>query len=430
MTNLLDEYRWRGMLHDATEGVEEELAKGNRTAYIGFDPTADSLHVGSLLTIMGLVHFQRAGHTPIGLVGGGTGLIGDPSGKSQERQLLSAEDVERNLAGIRGQLEHFLDFEVKSNPARMVNNLDWLGQLGAIDFLRDVGKHFSVNAMLRKETVRRRIDDESSGISYTEFSYGLLQAYDFFALHERYGCTLQMGGSDQWGNITAGIDFIRRVAGAKAFGIVYPLLTTSSGGKFGKTEAGTVWLDAARTSPFRVYQYWLNAEDADVVHYLKCFTLLDEEEIQGLSAATADRPHERAAPRARAAEVTKRVHGASGLAAAEQATSVLFGGSLEGLGADDIEDVFSDVPSSSVAADDLSGVGMPLLELLAGSGVATSKGDARRSLEGGGIYVNNVRAAGIEQRVTLDDAIEGRFIVLRKGKKNYHLVQIAGARVA
>ncbi len=424
MSNLLAEYRWRGMLNDSTEGVGEELAKGGRTAYIGFDPTGSSLHVGSLLTIMGLVHFQRAGHSPIGLVGGGTGLIGDPSGKTQERQLLTAADVEENLAGIRGQLEHFLDFEVKSNPARMVNNLDWLGPLSAIDFLRDVGKHFSVNAMMRKETVRRRLEDDDSGISYTEFSYGLLQAYDFVALNEKYNCTIQMGGSDQWGNITAGIDLIRRIRSQRAYGIVYPLLTTASGAKFGKTEGGAVWLDPHRTSPYRFYQFWLNADDDDVVHYLKCFTLQGKSEIAELTAASAERPQERAAQRALAKEVTERVHGPTALAKAEQATKVLFGGSLDGLDSEDIEDVFTDVPSSSIPAERLGGEGVGLLELLAESGVASSKGDARRSVEGGGIYLNNERATDIDQRVTINDTIEGRFAVLRKGKKNYHLVKI------
>lgn len=428
MTDLLSEYRWRGMLADATEGVADELAKGNRTAYIGFDPTGASLHVGSLLTIMGLVHFQRAGHTPVGLVGGGTGLIGDPSGKTSERQLLSAEDVERNLAGIRSQLEHFLDFEVKSNPARMVNNLDWLGKLGAIDFLRDVGKHFSVNAMLRKETVRRRIEDDEVGISYTEFSYGLLQAYDFWALYDQYGCTMQMGGSDQWGNITTGIDYIRRVTGERAYGIVYPLLTTSSGGKFGKTESGAVWLDPELTSPYRFFQFWLNADDADVGHYLRCFTLMSQPEIIELEAAMAERPQERAAQRALARDVTERVHGPSGLAKAEQATRVLFGGSLDGMTAADIEDVFSDVPSSTFSADRFGGEGAPLIEVLADSGLASSKGDARRAIDGGGIYVNNERASGVDHRVHIEAALEGRFFVLRKGKKNYHLVRVEGGR--
>ncbi len=427
MTDLLAEYRWRGMLKDSTEGVDEELAKGGRTAYIGFDPTGSSLHVGSLLTIMGLVHFQRAGHSPIGLVGGGTGLIGDPSGKTQERQLLSAEDVEHNLAGIRVQLEHFLDFDVKSNPARMVNNLEWLGPLSAIDFLRDVGKHFSVNAMLRKETVRRRLEDDESGISYTEFSYGLLQAQDFVALHERYGCTIQMGGSDQWGNITTGIDLVRRVRAERAYGIVYPLLTTSSGGKFGKTEDGGVWLDPQRTSPYRFYQFWLNTEDSDVVHYLKCFTLLGQAEVEDLEHATGERPHERSAHKTLARDVTERVHGPTGLARAEQATKVLFGGSLLGLDAADVEDVFSDVPSSTIPADRLAGEGLPLLDLLAEASVASSKGDARRAIEGGGIYVNNERSSGVDQHVTMADALDGRFVVLRKGKKNYHLVRVEGA---
>lgn len=413
------------MFQDATEGAAEALAEGPVEAYIGFDPTADSLHVGSLLTIMGLVHLQRAGHTPVALVGGGTGLVGDPSGKTQERPLLGAEDVDRNAQAIRGQLEHFLDFEVSTNPARMVNNLEWLGSLGALEFLRDVGKHFSVNAMLRKDTVRRRLDDEDQGISYTEFSYSLMQAYDFLCLYDR-GCTFQMGGSDQWGNITAGIDLIRRARGGRAYGVVWPLVTTAAGTKFGKTEAGTVWLDPARTSPFRFYQFWLNTDDRDACRYLRSFTTLPREEIEGVEATMAERPQERAAQRLLAAEVTERTHGPTARTRAEAASRVLFGGSLDGLGAEDIAEIFGDVPASQVDRARLGGKGVPLVELLAETGVASSKGDARRSIEGGGIYVNNERRNDVETRVTVEDAVEGRYLILRKGKKSYHLVQIGG----
>jgi len=423
MVNLLDEYRWRGMLQDSTEGAEEALGAGPLTAYIGFDPTATSLHVGNLLVIMLLVHLQRAGHSPIALVGGGTGLIGDPSGKTEERPLLSKEDAERNIAGIRGQLAHFLDFEVKSNPARLENNLDWLGELSALEFLRDVGKHFSMNALLRKETNRRRLEDEESGMSYTEFSYSLFQAYDFVALYDRFGCTLQMGGSDQWGNIVGGIDLLRRMREVRGHGVVSPLITTSSGTKFGKTESGAVWLDPERTSPFRFYQYWLNADDSDAKRFLGYFTLMNQAEVQELEAATDERPHERAAQKALAKEVTERVHGASGLAKAESATAVLFGGTIEGLGAGEVEEIFQDVPSSEVAKDRLEGDGIDLVDLLSETSLAQSRGDARRAIEGGGIYVNNERGdAG--RPVRLDDAVEGRFLVLRKGKKNYHLVRV------
>lgn len=422
--DLIEEYRWRGLLQDLTEGADEAFTEGPRTAYIGFDPTADSLHVGSLQTIMGLVHFQRAGNHPIALVGGGTGMIGDPSFKSQERQLLSREQIEVNLAGIRSQLEHFLDFDTSSNPARMVNNLDWLADLGALDFLRDVGKHFSMNALLRKEMVRRRLEDEDVGISYTEFSYSLLQAYDFLALHDRFGCTFQMGGSDQWGNITAGIDLIRRTRSARAYGVVYPLLTQSSGAKFGKSESGTVWLDPARTSPFRFYQFWLNTDDRDAVQYLKSFTLKSQTEIEELSLDTEAQPAARAAQKALAAEVTERVHGSSALAGARRATDVLFGGSLDGLTASEIEDVFADVPSVELPRADLEGEGMGVVDLLHTAGGAKSKSDARRAVQGGGVYVNNQRVEGLERRVTAGDAVEGRFLVLRKGKKNYILVKL------
>jgi len=426
MKNPVDEYRWRGMVQDLTEGADLAFSQASRTAYIGFDPTASSLHIGSLLPIMGLVHLQRAGHHPIGVVGGGTGLIGDPSGKTEERQLLTREQAAENLEGIRGQLESFLDFQVSTNPARMVNNLDWLGELRTVDFLRDIGKHFSVNALLRKESVRRRLEDEDGGISFTEFSYVLMQAYDFLVLRERFGCTVQMGGSDQWGNIVAGIDLIRRVLGDKAYGIVFPLVTSATGVKFGKTEAGTVWLDPKRTSPFRFFQYWLNTDDQDAISYLKFFTLLDRTEIAGLEDALKERPHERAAQRALAVEVTQRVHGETGLARAQQATEVLFGGALEGLTGEEIEDIFSDVPSSEFPRQSLEGEGMPIVDLLADSGVASSKGDARRSIQGGGMYLNNVRIQDTEGRVTPSDAIDGRFLVIRKGKKAYHLARFRG----
>lgn len=426
MSNLLDEYSWRGMIQDLTHGVDQAVQEGPVTAYIGFDPTASSLHVGSLLPIMGLVHLQRAGHHPVAVVGGGTGLIGDPSGKTQERQLLSREQVEENLEGIRSQLERFLDFEGVKNPARMVNNLDWLGELRTVEFLRDVGKHFSVNGLLRKEGVRRRLEDEEGGISYTEFSYVLLQAYDFLVLHDRFDCTVQMGGSDQWGNITAGIDLIRRMKGERAYGVVFPLVTSATGVKFGKTEAGTVWLDPRRTSPYRFFQFWLNTDDQDAVRYLKYFTLLDRSQIQVLEAELREAPHKRGAQRALAREVTRLVHGESGVARAEQATQVLFGGDVEGLDAEEIADVFADVPSSQVPRESLAGEGISLLDLLAETGVASSKGDARRSIQGGGVYVNNIRVEDVDRRISMEDALEGEFVVLRKGKKNYRLVRVRG----
>ena len=424
MTSVLDEFAWRGMLNDATEGAADHLASGSRVCYIGFDPTAASLHVGHLLPIMGLAHLQRAGHTPVALVGGGTGLIGDPSGKSAERNLLTPEVARANAAAVHRQLEPFLDFTVKGNPARMANNQDWLGSIPVVDFLRDVGKHFSVNAMLRKESVRRRVENEDTGISFTEFTYQLLQAYDFLHLHETEGCTVQLGGSDQWGNITAGIDLIRRVRGASTFGVVFPLVTSAAGTKFGKTEAGAVWLDPAWTSPFRFYQFWVNTADDDASQYLRFFTFLDRATIEELEGRAAAEPHRRHAQRALAEDVTRRVHGETGLSRAVRATEALFGGSLEGLGADDIADIFADVPSSEVAGSSMEGEGVGLVELLAETGLASSRGDARRSLEGGGIYLNGARAQDAQARVRTEDAVEGRFLVLRKGTKGYHLVKV------
>ena len=422
--NLLDEYTWRGLLHDATDGAAQAFATESRVAYIGFDPTASSLHVGSLLPIMGLVHLQRAGHTPVALVGGGTGLIGDPSEKAAERALLSREEAEANAAGIHSQLQHFLDFEVKGNPARMANNLDWLGKVGMVDFLRDVGKHFSINALLGKDSIRRRVEDPRASISFTEFSYVLLQAYDFLELNARMGCTVQMGGSDQWGNITAGIDLIRRVRGARAYGVTFPLLATSSGTKFGKTESGTVWLDPARTSPYRFYQFWMNTADADVGAYLRLFTLFSRGEIEELEASTASEPHRRLAQKALAADVTRRLHGEEGLSRARRASEVLFGGEIEGLDAAEIADIFADVPSSRIGRAALQGDGLALIDLLHGSSLADSKSDARRAIKGGGVYLNNRRVTAISARVTAQDALGGEFVVLRRGRKRHHLVRL------
>jgi len=422
--SLLQEYRQRGMLQDVTEGAEAALVGGPITAYIGFDPTAASLHVGSLMPVMGLVHLQRMGHHPIVLVGGGTGLIGDPSGKTEERHLLTKEQTARNLASMHAQLEHFLDFKCAGNPARTFNNLDWLGQFSMVDFLRDVGKHFSVNTLLNKESVRRRVKDEETGISYTEFSYALLQAYDFVALNERCDCTFQMGGSDQWGNITSGIDLVRRMRGTKAYGITYPLVTGVGGHKFGKTEAGSVWLDPALTSPYSFYQFWINIDDRDVVRYLKCFTLLSPDEIAGYEDELADRPHEHAAQLALAEDVTRRVHGEDGLGSAQRATAVLFGEEITGLGADEIADVFSDVPSIEIPQVEFEGDGLGVLDLFCRVGLSASRGEARRFIEGGGAYVNNVRIQDVEATVRSLDAVDGRFIVLRKGKKQYYLVRL------
>ncbi|MGZ3629839.1 MAG: tyrosine--tRNA ligase [Ktedonobacteraceae bacterium] len=420
--NVFEEFKWRGMLYDASEGLEETLAHHSITGYIGFDPTAASLHVGSLLPIMGLARLQQHGHTPIALVGGGTGMIGDPSGKTQERQLLSKEQIEFNVEGIRSQLSLFLDFEAKSNRAMLINNADWLAPIPMVDFLRDVGKHFTVNYMLAKESVKRRFE-EGDGISFTEFSYMLLQSYDFLVLHDRYGCTLQMGGSDQWGNIVAGTELIRKMRGAKGYGLVFPLVTTSAGIKFGKTEAGSVWLDPKLTSPYRFYQFWINTEDSDVVKYLKFFTMLDQQAIAELEQAVVTAPEKREAQKRLAEEVTRTVHGESNLRKAIQASRVLFGGEIEDLSASDVLDIFAEVPSSEVPGDTFTGDGLSLVDLVISSGFATSKGAARRLIEDGGIYINNRRVPDVQATVHLTTFIDGQFLVLRKGARKYHLVR-------
>jgi tyrosyl-tRNA synthetase len=422
--DLFGEFEWRGLVYGATEGLRDIIARETLTTYIGFDPTAASLHVGSLLPILCLARLQRFGHPPIAVVGGGTGMIGDPSGKTVERQLLSAEHVEANVAGIRSQLARFLDFDTSDTPARLVNNAEWLSRLGAIEFMRDVGKHFTVNAMLAKESVKRRIESEE-GITYTEFSYALLQAFDFLKLFDDFTCTLQIGGSDQWGNIVAGIDLIRRVRGGKAHGLVIPLITTASGTKFGKTEAGAVWLDAKLTSPFRFYQFWLNTEDSDAGKYLRYFTFLDRPSIAQLEDAIRNAPERREAQRVLAREVTRMVHGDAHVVRAERASGVLFGEDISTLPADDVLSVFEDVPSSTVAADKLAGEGVAVVDLLASSGLTASKGEATRLIRGGGVYVNNRRITDERARLSSADAIEGRLFVLRKGAKQNHVVKIA-----
>ena len=420
--NLYEELQWRGMLYDATDGVREALAQPGITGYIGFDPTAASLHVGSLLPIMGLVRLQRHGHTPIALAGGGTGMIGDPSGKTTERQLLSKEQLAENLAGIRGQLAHFLDFDRKTNPALLLNNADWLTTISMVDFLRDVGKHFTVNYMLAKESVKQRYE-RGDGISFTEFSYMLLQAYDFLMLYDRHNCILQMGGSDQWGNIVAGTELIRKLRGAKGYGMVFPLVTTSAGVKFGKTEAGAVWLDPNLTSPFRFYQFWFNTDDRDVARYLKFFTLLEQAEIAELEASIEAAPEKREAQRRLGEEVTRMVHGEAHLQRALLATRVLFGGEMAGLSAGDVLDIFADVPSHELPRTSFEGTGLPLVEAVVACGIVPSKGAARRLIESGGINVNNRRVTDTQAALDLSTLIEGQCLVLRKGAKDYHLAR-------
>jgi tyrosyl-tRNA synthetase len=423
MSDVFDEFRWRGLVSEHTEGLPELLARERVTAYIGFDPTASSLHVGTLLTIMGLARLQRFGHTPIAIVGGGTGMIGDPSGKSVERQLLSREQIDENVAGIRRQLERFLDFERAGNPARIVNNADWLASFDLLGFLRDTGKYFTVNYMLQKESVNRRLESEE-GISYTEFSYLLLQARDFLELFDRYSCVLQMGGTDQWGNITAGIDLVRKLRAKKAHGLVWPLMTTAAGTKFGKTEAGTVWLDAARTSPFKFYQFWLNTDDRDVIAYLRYFTFLDRDRIAPLEDATERAPEKREAQRLLAREVTTMVHGADQVTRAEHASSLLFGEDITTLSVADVLAVFDDVPSTELSADALGAEGIAIVDLVARVQLAASRGEARRLVQSGGIYVNNRRVADPAVRLTRAQAIAGELFVVRKGSKQNHVVRL------
>ena len=422
-SDVYQEFEWRGMVYEGTEGVRDLLAREKVTCYIGFDPTAASLHVGSLLPLLALARLQRFGHSPIAIAGGGTGMVGDPSGKTQERQLMSLEQIDENLKGIRTQLERFLDFDAPTNPARIVNNADWLAKLNLMEFLRDIGKHFTVNGMLAKESVRRRIESED-GISYTEFTYSLLQAYDFLMMFDRYRCNLQLGGSDQWGNIVAGADLIRKLRAGKAHGLVMPLVTTASGVKFGKTEAGAVWLDPGLTSDFRFYQFWLNTDDRDTVKYLKFFTFLDRDRVEALSAELASVPEKRVAQRELAREVTRLVRGGEAVVRAERASAILFGGSLAEANADEVLEVFADVPSTEIDAVEFSGAGLANTALIVRSGLAASNGEAARAIKGGGIYLNDGRVTEERGRVTLDQAIDGRLFVLRKGQRNRHVVRI------
>ncbi len=424
-TNVFEELKWRGLVYDCIDGVQDLLARESVTVYNGFDATADSLHVGSLVPLIALARLQRFGHHPIALAGGGTSMIGDPSGKSTERQLLSRDIIEANVASIKQQMAHFLDFDVKSNPARVMNNADWLMPLTLIDFLRDVGKHFTVNYMLTKDSVRNRLDRED-GLSFTEFSYMLLQSYDFVHLFDQEACKLQAGGSDQWGNITAGVELIRRMRGESAYGLVYPLITKADGAKFGKTESGTIWLSADRTSPYRFYQFWLNTDDRDVINYLKFFTFLTQPEVEELAQAVVEHPEQREAQRVLARQMTEMVHGPTALERAEQASQALFGGDITGLSAEDIQDIFAEVPSSEQPRQQYEGEGMGIVDLLVETNFLKSKGEARRAIAEGGIYLNNQRVAELTQMVALADLIDGRFIVLRRGRKNYHLVKVLG----
>ena len=426
MTDIFAELKWRGLIHQTTDDAHLPgwLNAASRTLYAGFDPTADSLHVGSLLPLLLLRRFQRAGHQPIAVVGGATGMIGDPSGKSQERNLLSTEVLEQNVSALREQMRRFLDFDAGRNAAVLVNNHDWIGPWSYLSFLRDVGKNFPVNVMLAKDSVKGRLGRDDTGLSYTEFSYMLLQAYDFVHLHDNFGCELQVGGSDQWGNITAGIDLARRMRGVQLYGITCPLLTKSDGSKMGKTEQGAVWLAAERTSPYQFYQYWVNVDDADVGPCLRMLTELAQEEIEALDAARAEDAAARASQTCLAEELTRLVHGDAGLAAARRATEIFFGAEIAELDDAQLAQIFADVPSQTVSKDLLlQDGGLPIVEALVAAGLAKSKGEARRTVEQGGAYVNNRRAEGVETRLTAADLASQSVMVLRTGKKKYALLR-------
>lgn len=424
MNDIFEDLQWRGLIHQTTadELLPQWLSSGSRTVYAGFDPTADSLHVGSLLPLMMLRRFQKAGHRPIAIAGGATGMIGDPSGKSAERNLQTPEQLAANLAGIESQMRHVLDFECGEASAVLVNNNDWMSQFSYIEFLRDVGKNFPVNVMLGKESVKSRLSSEA-GLSYTEFSYMLLQAYDFVHLHREHGCELQIGGSDQWGNVTAGIDLGRRMLGAQLYGMTCPLLTKTDGSKMGKTESGAIWLSAKRTSPYKFYQYWLNVADEDTGTCLRFLTELERSEIEALDESRVSAPQQRASQKKLAEELTRLIHGSAGLAAALQATEIFFGAEIENLDDRQLIDIFADVPSCELPAAELSGEGLGLMDALVKSGLMKSNGEARRAIKQGGIYINNRRVGEIDRRLTSADLTSETVVVLRSGKKKYALLR-------
>jgi tyrosyl-tRNA synthetase len=425
---FVSELKWRGLLHQATATeaqLEKHLAQKQRSAYAGFDPTKDSLTIGHLVPLRLLMHFQRAGHQPIALVGGGTGLIGDPTGKDAERKLLTRDEIAANVAAQRRVMERFLDFDAKlGNRALLMNNADWLCELKFVDVLRDVGKHFSVNAMIQKDSVRERLHNREQGISYTEFSYMLLQAYDFLHLKRAVGCTVQMAGSDQYGNIVAGVDLIHATLGREpevgdAYGLTAPLLMTADGKKMGKTERGAVWLSADRTSPYQFYQFFINFEDADVGKSLRWFTFMEAEAIDALLADHAKAPEQRLAQRTLAREMTTLVHGATDLQRVEQASEALFGGDVRALDAAMLGEVFADVPHTDHVRDRLAATGIPLVDVLAETSLATSKSQARQFLQSNAIAVNGERVAA-DHRLTERDLLHGDRILLRRGKRQWH----------
>ncbi len=423
--NLIEDLRWRGLLADCTDldALAKRLSEGPLALYCGFDPTGDSLHVGHLVPQLTLRRFQLAGHHPITLAGGATGMIGDPGGKSAERNLLTREQLAHNFTCIKAQLERLLDFNAPGNPARIVNNADWTAPIGVLDFLRDVGKHFSLSSMIAKDSVKSRLGSEA-GISFTEFSYQLLQANDFCHLRQKLNCELQIGGTEQWGNITAGTDLIRKKLGVPAWGWTFPLITKADGSKFGKTEGGAVWLDPKKTSPYRFYQFFVNTEDAKVSEYLRKFTFLPRPAIEELEAKHAANPGAREAHKALAREVTTLVHGAEALTAAVKASDILFGGSLDGVTEEIFRDVVGEVPTKDLESAKLAAPGTTLIDLLVHAGLAPSRGQARKDIEGGGIYVNNVKVADITRAATTSDLLFGKYLLLRKGKRTYAVLTV------
>ena len=421
MKNFIEELTWRGMIHNIMPGTEKALQKGVKSAYIGFDPTADSLHIGSLVQIMTLVHFQRCGHIPVALVGGATGMVGDPSGKSEERNLLSEEILQHNLACVKTQLSKFLDFNAKENPAEVVNNYDWFKDFSFLDFIRDVGKHITINYMLAKDSVKSRLE---TGMSFTEFTYQLVQGYDFLWLYENKNCVIQLGGSDQWGNIVTGTELIRRKVGGEAFAITTPLIKKADGTKFGKTAGGNIWLDKDKTSPYQFYQYWLNASDEDAANYIRIFTLLEKEEIEAIEKEHKEAPHARLLQKTLAQDITRRVHSQEDLEMAEKASSILFGKStkedLSSLDKATLLAVFEGVPQTTISKADLGGNVIDLLSETSGNIVFSSKGEARRMIKGGGVSINKEKITDSENPLKVD-LLQDKYVLVQKGKKNYYL---------
>ena len=423
---IIEELEWRGLVSDCTdrEALTQRLAKGAVTLYCGFDPTADSLHVGNLVPLLALRRFQQFGHKPIIVAGGATGSIGDPSGKSAERQLLTHEQLKANIEGVKKQLAGFLEFDGEANAALLVDNADWTAPLSFLDVLRDVGKHFKVNAMVAKESVRARMEDRDVGISYTEFSYMILQALDFHHLCVQHECELQIGGSDQWGNITAGIDLIHRRQNRQAFGLTLPLITNADGSKFGKTEAGAVWLDVARTSIYQFYQYWVRVDDRDVVRYLNFFTFLHRDDVEALARQHSEQPQARIAHKALAKEVTALVHGEAAANEAIRASEILFGGELDGITEATFQEIAGEVPTHEIKLDRFGEEGLWLPELLHEAGLAQSRGQARKDVKGGGVYVNNRRTNDEQHKLQSGDLLFGKYLLLRRGKRNYAVVLV------